>query len=242
MAHTTDPITALVETVEHLGRRREGRAAVCRWAVSESALAEWVTGGELASACRSARFAVQDHLLESLLRVAAGDELAQLTVVAGLSDRLRSVARRWARAGVTAGELRSMEADLVAECWAAASRLAEQVASGHPLPARLGLRLVDAAVEAVRVPRRRERRHAARTVPLSPAVHGVARARTAADELALEVADAVRAGRLTLTAARPVFLTRVAGFDVPDAAERLGCTPAVVRAVRSRAERRLVAA
>ena len=242
MAHTTNPITALVETVEQLGQRRAGRAAVSRWGTSEPALVEWATAGEVASACRSTRFAAQDQLIESLLRVAAGDELAQLTVVAGLADRLRSIARRWARAGVPDGELQSMEADLVAECWAATSRLAGQVASGHPLPARLGLRLADAAVEAVRVPRRRDRRHAARTVPLTHAAHGMARARTAADELALEVADAVRAGRLSLTAARPVFLTRVAGFDVADAAKRLGCTPGVVRAVRSRAERRMVAA
>jgi DNA-directed RNA polymerase specialized sigma24 family protein len=38
-----------------------------------------------------------------------------------------------------------------------------------------------------------------------------------------------------------VFLTRVAGYSPAEAAQRLGVTPAVVRALRSRAERQLVA-
>ncbi|MHB1534753.1 MAG: sigma factor-like helix-turn-helix DNA-binding protein, partial [Acidimicrobiales bacterium] len=66
-------------------------------------------------------------------------------------------------------------------------------------------------------------------------------ARSAAELLAVEVARAVQEGRITAAAARPVFLTRVVGFPVAEAAERLGCSPGVIRALRSRAERRLAA-
>jgi DNA-directed RNA polymerase specialized sigma24 family protein len=65
--------------------------------------------------------------------------------------------------------------------------------------------------------------------------------RPSSEVLAAEIGAAVRAGRITAKAAAPVFLTRVAGYSPTEAAQRLGLTPAAVRAVRSRAERRLVA-
>ncbi len=174
--------------------------------------------------------------------MAAGDELAQLTVVAGVADRLNTVVAGWRRAGVPFLDLVVMEADLVAECWSAAARLADTIAAGGSLPPRVGWWLVDAAREAVRVPRRKERRAAARQAFLpdsTPAA--VLDPRTGADRLALELAEAIRQGRVSLAAVRPVFLTRVAGFDTTETARRLGCTPAVVRAIRSRTERRLAA-
>jgi hypothetical protein len=64
----------------------------------------------------------------------------------------------------------------------------------------------------------------------------------AAEELAKQIGAAVRAGHLSVAAARPVFLTRVAGYSSAAAGEQLGQSPAVVRALRSRAERALVRA
>jgi DNA-directed RNA polymerase specialized sigma24 family protein len=63
-----------------------------------------------------------------------------------------------------------------------------------------------------------------------------------AEELARQIGAAVRAGHLSAPAARPVFLTRVAGYSTAEAAESLGHSPAVLRALRSRAERALVSA
>lgn len=136
-----------------------------------------------------------------------------------------------------------MAADLLTQCWATTAELAVEVAVGRLIPARVAWHVVDEAREAVRVPRRRERRRAVRQLAWEdqPAPSGP-QARTVEEALAGEISDAVRTGRISRAAAAPVFLTRVAGFGVEEAAERLGCSPAVVRAVRSRAERRLSAA
>jgi len=210
---------------------------------AEADLAGWATAGEIAVACRRASGPDRDRILSALLRVAAGDEMAQLTVVAGVADRLASVVGGWGRAGVPATDLAVMEVDLVAECWVTVARLAAEAAAGGHIPPNPGLKLVDAAREAVRVPRRRERRAATRQVPLSDSYYpaAIADPRSAADRLAAELGDAVRHRRVSLAAVRPVFLTRVAGLDVPEAARQLGCTPGVLRAIRSRAERRLAA-
>lgn len=243
MALSPKPIAGLLNQLDIDGRWRAGRASAARWVTAEPELGPWATPGDMAEACRSATSSDRDRLLSALVRVAGGDQLAQLTVVAGMADRLSRVVGGWARAGVPRSELSVMEADLVAECWIVVARLAEHVAAGSALPDRLGAWLIDEAREPVRVPRRRELRAAARRAPMSDCnrLASPGDPRTAADRLAVELADAVRARRVSRSAIQPVFLTRVAGYPVADAARRLGCTPQVLRALRSRAERQLAA-
>jgi hypothetical protein len=240
---TTNTAIARIQTrVETDGRCQRARQRAAAWAAAEPELHTFSTTGEIAAECRRASSEERDGLLSCLVRVAVGDELAQLTAVAGVADRLSGVVAGWRRAGVPRSDLAAMEVDLVAECWAAIARLADVIAVGGEPPARVGWWLVDAAREAVRVPRRKERRAAARATVLGDSTPAVTcDPRTSADRLAVELAQAVREGRVSLAAVRPVFLTRVAGFDTTEAALRLGCTPAVVRAIRSRTERRLAA-
>lgn len=242
MAITSDPITQLVDHVEARGRTSSGRLIAAGWGAAVPLLGGWMTAGDIAAFCRTADGPAQDRLIGAVLTVAAGQELAQLTVVAGLAGRLRSVVAGWVRAGVPSWELPGMAADLVSGCWKATAELAGNVSAGAPLPRKVSWYLVDEAREQVRVPRRRERRAAARQIPISSvSLTAVAEPRVA-DRLAVVISDAVRSGRIGRQAAIPVFLTRVAGFEVAETAARLGCSPAVVRAVRSRAERRLVPA
>jgi DNA-directed RNA polymerase specialized sigma24 family protein len=242
MGHTEKPIAAVVRHVETASGGRAGRLAMCRWTAIEPAFACWPSAAGVADSCRSAPPVAQDGILQALLRAAARDDLARLTIVSGLSRRLVSVTAGWARAGIPGNELLVLEADLVAECWATVATLADRIAAGSACPPRLGLFLVDRACETVRVPRRRERRDATRQVPWGSVKLPAGPSRTIIDRLAFEIAAAVRSGRITASAARPVFLTRVAGFDVAEAAAHLGCSPAVVRALRSRAERQLAPA
>ena len=241
---TTPPslISSVSGYVALLGQRLAGRQALARWACLEPSLARFAHTGELACACREAGPEEQDRLLVAMLAVARDDQLAQLVVVAGLSRRLASAVAAWKRGGASRTDLVNLEADLVSGCWAAVVAVAAALAGGEVQPARLGLALLDQARRSVRAPRRRELRAAARQVSLERSAEPAAEdCQPVAEELAAEIGDAVRAGRISACAARPLFLTRVAGYSPAEAARRLGCTPAVVRAVRSRAERALVA-
>jgi len=192
----------------------------------------------VAAACRAATGADQDRLLSALLRVAAGDEWAQLTVLAGLADRLGWVVARWAAAGMPPATLADAEAELVAECWAAIA-----ACTGARPPDRPGLVLVDRAWETVRAGRRRDRRRHDRCCPLPVETTAAASSpgRPVLEVLAGQVTDAVVDRRLNIPSARAVYLTRVSGLSTAEAGLVLGCAPGVLRAVRSRAGRRLAA-
>ena len=242
MAQTHSLISAVSGYVNTTGKHLSGRQALARWAEAQPELRRFVLIGDLASKCRDAKPDDQDRLLLAVVSVADGDHLAQLTAVACLSRKLGAVVAGWRRAGASAPDLQVLEADLVSEAWSAVANAAACLAAGQPLPPRLGLVLVDKARHAVRASRRRELRSAGREVRLDN-LDGFACApeRPASERLAAEIAAAVRAGRISAKAAAPVFLTRVAGFSPEEAAKRLGMSPAVLRATRSRAERRLVA-
>jgi DNA-directed RNA polymerase specialized sigma24 family protein len=242
MAQTPSLISAVSTYVTTTGKRLSGHQALVRWAKAQPELRRFVLIADLASKCRDASPNEQDRLLMALVSVADGDHLAQLTAVACLSRRLGAVVAGWRRAGASDGDLQALEADLVSEAWSAVANAAACLAAGQPLPPRLGLVLVDNARHAVRASRRRELRSAGREVHLDNLDgFGCAPERPASEQLATEIAAAVRAGRISAKAAAPVFLTRVAGFSPEEAAKRLGMRPAVLRATRSRAERRLVA-
>lgn len=221
------PLDAVIDHVRAVGATSVGRRAVSGWGAAEPVLAGYGDAAGLAAHVAAASPADRDGLLAALLRVADGDELAQLVVVAALAGRLRRVVAGWARAGVPAGELAELEAGVVAECWVAVAAAARAVGGGGPLPPRPGLGLVDRAHEAVRVERRRQRRHAARHVPLDPdgpAALGDPGGRACLELLAAAVLDAVRVGRLSVPAARLVFATRVAGWSVEETAAVMGCS------------------
>lgn len=242
MAYSTKPIASVCAAVEDRSRSRSGRPAYRRWSDSEPSLRLWGDAHALVADVGRRPPAEQDRALAVLLAFAGHDELAQLTVVAVLARALGSIVSGWAAAGVTEPELSELEAELVAGCWEATVALAGRVAAGHAVPQRPGLWIVDRARDSVRGPRRRQRRAARRHVPLDLAVGRVAAAphRPTVELLAGEIARAVRAGRLSGRQAVPVFLTRVAGFAVSETAVRLGCTDAVVRTMRARAEKRLI--
>ncbi|MDQ6615421.1 MAG: hypothetical protein M3083_11925, partial [Actinomycetota bacterium] len=75
----------VIDHVASAGADRRACRAARRWAVSEAALAGYGSPAEVAAACRAAAGADQDMLLAALLRVSAGDEWAQLTILAGLA-------------------------------------------------------------------------------------------------------------------------------------------------------------
>ena len=243
MSTTTGAIRAVVEHVESIGRAPGSRQAVMDWAGQEPVLSDFDDAGVLAATIRTADPATQDRLLLAVLRVAADDALAQLVAIAGLAHRLRSVVIRWRTRQVPAAEQRTLEADLVDDCYVAVIRTAAAIAAGGPPPPRLGLVLVDRAHEAVRGPRRRLARSAARLAPLSAAAGLPAPGEDPPSVLlARHLTDAVRAGHVTAAAAGLVLATRVIGWTVEEVAERQGTSPESVRARRSRAERRLIAA
>jgi hypothetical protein len=242
MPPTTSLITCVTGYVATAGNHLSGRQALARWASSQPALRGFSTLADVVVACRDGAPAEQDRLLGALLGVAHDDQLAQLTVIAALCRKLSGAVSSWRRAGASAADLDALQADLVTRCWEVVVVTAAAMANGAAPPPRLALELVGQAWDAFRVPRRRERRAGAQQVGMERLGELATRpGRSAADALACEIGSAVRAGHISAKAAAPVFLTRVVGYSPAEAAHRLGVTPAVVRALRSRAERQLVA-
>lgn len=165
MSTSPPAIQGLVDHLEAVSASRSARRCCLDWAAAEPVLAGHRSPAVVADAIRTARPGVQDELISALVRLGAHDQLAQVTVVAGLSRRLGWIVTTWKRAGVPGDELRTMESDLVSECWAAAAVLARAVADGGGLPPRPAMAIVQTAWEQVRDPRRRQRRHDARQAP-----------------------------------------------------------------------------
>jgi DNA-directed RNA polymerase specialized sigma24 family protein len=237
MPAASDAIANLVAHVESLSN---GRAA--RRPVADPDGGACLSPGGMAAEIRGARGAEQDRLVLEALAVESADGRAELTVLAGLSERLGGVVAGWRRAGVTAAEVEVMAADLVSSAWIVVDALARDVRVGAVVPARLAWHVVDEAREQVRVPRRRERRAAAASVPFDAVVGWAAGTEAHGGErLTGVLVDAVREGRLSRGAAASVFMTRVAGWKVAETAQRLGCAEVSVRVARMRAERHLAA-
>jgi hypothetical protein len=242
MATSPSLISAVSTYVDQTGRRLAGLQSFARWSASDPRLARFASLPELVRACRDSSPEVQDNLLDALVAISVDDPLAALAVVAALSRHLGGIVAAWRRGGASASDLAVLEADLVSECWAAVATLASRVPRGELVLSKLGLVIVDRARAAVRAPRLRELRSARRQVRLDSHISylGSDDKTLPAEELAKQISAAVRDGHLSVAAARPVFLTRVAGYSTAAAGEQLGHSPAVVRAIRSRAERALV--
>lgn len=243
MATSPSLIRTVTTYVDTTGSRLAGIQAFAHWASAEPCFAAYCSLPEAVRACRHGAPDVQDALLGALLRVGNDDSLAQLAAVAALSRRLAATLGAWRRGGAPPADIPALEADLVSECWVAVASLAAGLTAGVPLPPRLALVLVDRARAAVRGSRRRELRARLRQVGFDeylPELASEDRA-AAASELGRQIGAAVRAGRLSASAARTVFLIRVAGYSATEAASSLGRSAASVRSTVSRAERVLVA-
>jgi len=242
MGSSRSLLGCLSSYVETAGSHLTGRQALARWAVSQTRLRRYRTLGEVVRSARAAPSTEQDKLLGALIAAAGAEPLAQLAVIAALSRHLGSAIAKWRRAGTSATDLAALEADLVSSCWEAVASAAAAMTNGSPLPKRLGLALADQAHQAVRNAFRRDLRASARTTSLDQVRgHSSSDHPPVAEQLAGEIAGAVRAGRISVSAAAPVLLTRVAGYSTAEAARALSQSPATLRAVRSRAERALVA-
>ncbi len=237
-------IQGLVDHVEAVSVGRSTRRRAAGWATRDPLLADCRSPADLAQAIRSARPGGQDRLVAALVGLADGDDLAQLTVVAGLSRRLGWIVAGWRRSGVAPAELAVLESDLVSECWAAVASAARDAAQGGDLPPSPAMALVQSGWDRVRAPRRRMLRAQARTVTDANADRAgtEAPAVPAGEELAAVIVSSLRSGQVSVTGARLVYATRVAGWSVTEMADRLGCSPQSVRTRRARAEQRLAAA
>jgi hypothetical protein len=244
-------ITTITSHVRTVGASPVAARAATRWATRCPALAGFAHPGAVAAAGVSAGPAGQDRLLRSLLRVGGRDEWAELTVLAILGPRVTWVVSRWAAAGVPAGDLADVEADLVTETLTVIRGL---MGDPGPPPLRPGLLIVDRAWLAVRDRRRvTTRRHTHHDPPDTSGTprpdrgdqgdrgdrgdHGDPR--TGADLLAAAISDARTAGTVGAGPARALFLTRGLGLTTIEAAVELGTGPGSVRALRSRAARQI---
>lgn len=235
MTVPTRLVDALADHVERLGACPDACRAARQWASLDPTLRPFPSPAVLAATARAAGPTIRDRLLDSLLRVGAGDEWAELTALAILAPRLAWVVGNWARAGVAGADLDDAEADLVAECC-----VQVRAASGAQPPDAPGLALVDQAWSRVSIRRSTQRRrcsHEALGVIIEPGTDGDPR--SGLDLLAAAIARAQHEGRLGAGSARALFLTRVVGVPTSEAARLLGTTPGSVRMLRSRAVSRL---
>jgi hypothetical protein len=234
-------IKSIVDHVAVAGSRPVAIRAFRAWRQVDPSLGSWgESPAELAAAARRASPADRDSILSALLAEAAEDEWAQLTTLAILAPRLSWIVGSWARHPGARSELADLEAELLAECLQAIAN----PTSGPP-PGRPGLALVDRAWSRVRDRRARERRRGAQVEPVSadhqPSIPSGDR-RPGQVVLASAVTDAFTNGHITLGAARALYLTRVAGLSTRAAAAAMDTDRDSVRALRSRAARRLTAA
>ena len=228
MATSVSLISSVSSYVAAMGRRLDGRQALAHWVQLDPSLTLFAHIGELAESCREAGPKDQDRLLGALLRAARDDELAQLVVVAGLSQR-RPVSSRPGGELAPAGRIwppwRPTCSASAGPRWRS---LPPPARNGQCLPDRLGLALVDqaemperrgtedgAALSSVRAPRRRELRAAARQVRIERVAEPACEyRRPVAEALATQIVQA-RAGWAHLGSCCPARLPHPSGrlFD-----------------------------
>jgi DNA-directed RNA polymerase specialized sigma24 family protein len=231
MTRTDSPLNRLVAWAADDADTLHYRRLAARWSAAHPALAAYRSLGEIVRSGwadnNTAAVVVAD-----LMAVGDAEGVGVQAALAVLAPRLARVVARWARAGVPACDLEDMEAELLAETLA---RLQDR-----PEPQPPGA-VVDLAWGRVRNTRRRHRRAAGRQVSLDESTAAASEAPAVLGVAALVVVDGFRSGRLSLPGAQALWATGVAGWSGVDAAARLGCGAAALRARRSRAIRALAA-
>lgn len=237
-----NPFRALDREWAVLGMSARARAALRRWAESEPVLAAYSSPAGVVTACQHRGDPERSSaLLGAVLRL-AHDDLAARTVLQAVLPSL--AARAWRGASQARGpgaDLGECVEELNAEVLAAACERIRDLAGATPAwPAQA---VVEHAWRRVRRARADRRRHEGRSVPLAAAADRFAAPeRSAAEELAVAVVGAVRAGRVRRGDGAVIVMTRVLGYAPEEVAAHQGRDVRTVRMRRLRAERALVAA
>jgi DNA-directed RNA polymerase specialized sigma24 family protein len=231
MAQTHGPLDDLIDWGGTGAGGRAGRRIAAAWSADHPALAGYDSPAEMVrTGWADPRMAAT--LVYALAALADEGGWASQIALAILAPLLKSIAARWARAGVAAVDRSDLEADLIAEV----------LSELRSRPVASPDRIVGLAWARVRLSRQRQLRRLAREKELSSARDLAATAGHGPAEAAAGViVDAVRTGRLSVPTARAVYMTGVVGWSASEAASKLGCRPDAVRARRCRAVRLLAA-
>jgi len=216
------------------------RAALRRWQLVEPSLADLTSPAAVVRRCQQRDFGHSQAILIAVLRQGADDPWAARTVLQAVLPGLAAISRR---AAVFVGggwpvwqTLDDLDQHVVV---VAIERIAALATSPPPWPARA---IVDGTWQRVRAYTRRVRRQAHRQSNLDTATElGVAGGRTAEEDIAIMLADAVARGRLDTPDADLIRRSRLGGERVEDIAQSTGVAARSLWRRRATAERRFVA-
>lgn len=222
------------------GASPDARSALARWADTEPALTTYASPAGLVAAAQHRAAHEAQALIEALTEKAPGDAWAARTVLHALLPGLAAMSRDHLDMVGAAREPFADVDDLDHFVVATAYERIADVASEVP---RYRLRTVlDTTWARLRTHARAHRREHDRRVDLDDLPAGPsAPGRSAAEELALILVDAVERRVLRPCDARLVYTTRVAGHSLAVLAESLACKQDSLRRRRARVEHVLAA-
>lgn len=218
-------------------------SVVAAWADAEPILAEFANAeAVVAGAGRRGEVAYTNAVVGALLRLAADKRAARTllqSVLPGLAGRVRHLRVRCAGGRPLPGwdDLEDLGTDLVAM---AVERIAALAGTSPPWPAAA---VVGGAWRRARTVADATVRHEQLALPLDAAERVAAGSgRSAAEDLATELVDAVERRVLRQGDAQLIYLTRVLGYAPAELVSPGGPDARALRTRRARAERALLAA
>ncbi len=225
---------------ERDGAGADARAALARWAQTHPALAAYTSPAALVVAAHHRGGTEAQGLVDALTEQAPSDAWAARTVLHALLPGLAAMSREHLDMVGPAREPFADVDDLDHFVVSTAYERIAEVASEVP---RYRLRTVlDSTWSRLRTHAKAHRRDHDRRVELDDlASCQPAPARSAAEELALILVDAVERRVLRAADARLVYSTRVAGHSVAELAETLACKQHSLLRRRARVEHVLAA-
>lgn len=224
------------------GRSRSAREALRHWAARDPALAAFDTPADLVAACQERDDGDRDRdaFLAALLVDAETDPWAARTVMQALLPGLASVARRAAAFVGGRWPVWNGLDELDQHVIVVAYERITTVALARPV--WVARAIVDGTWQRVRAYARKSRRQAhCRAALVEVGNLGVNASRTAADELAAVLSDAVKRGRIERFDAGLIYRSRLAGERMEDLARGAGVDARSLWRRRVMAETTLVA-
>lgn len=224
------------------GRSRTARAALEHWGARDPALAAFETPADLVARCQERDDGDHDRdaILAALLVDAGTDPWAVRTLLQALLPGLASVARRatafvGGRWPVWNG-LDELDQHVVVVAYERITIVSLE------RPVWVARAIVDGTWQRVRAYARRSRRQAHCHAALAEVGNlGVTASRTAAEELAAVLSDAVKRGRIERFDAGLIYRSRLAGERMEDLARGSGLDPRSLWRRRVVAETALIA-